>query len=81
MNDESVSFEKDIKPLFSDTDKTHMSFLFDLGQYDDVKGNADGIFDAVSNRRMPPSPPEGEGSWSQDKIDMFKSWMDGGFQP
>jgi len=35
----------------------------------------------VSNGRMPPGPPQGEGPWSQDKVDRFKQWMDGGYQP
>lgn len=81
MAEKTVSFENDIKPLFTDTDRNHMSFLFDLSSYDDVKNNADDIFDAVSKGRMPPLPPRDNGPWSQDKIDKFKAWIDGGFQP
>lgn len=81
MTEQTIGFENDIKPLFTDIDQDHMSFMFDLASYDEVKSNADDIYDAVSNQRMPPPPPGGDGPWSQDKIDKFKAWMDGGFQP
>jgi hypothetical protein len=74
-----VSFDKDIKPLISETDRNHMEFMFDLWSYKDVKDNADDIYDSVSNGRMP--PPSGGGPWSKDKVDLFKQWMDGGYQP
>ena len=48
-----VSFDKDIKPLMTDTDRDHMLFMFDLWSYKDVKDNADDIYDAVSSGRMP----------------------------
>jgi hypothetical protein len=73
-----MSFDKDIKPLLTEVDRDHMLFMFDLWSYKDVKDNADDIYDAVSNGRMPPAPP---GPWSKDKVDLFKEWMDGGSQP
>jgi hypothetical protein len=76
-----VSFDKDIKPLMTEADHEHMLFMFDLWSYKDVKDNADDIYDAVSNGRMPPGPPRGEGPWSKDKVDLFKHWMDDGCQP
>lgn len=72
----TVGFANDVRPLFEDIDVDHMSFKFDLSSYDDVKGHASGIFDAVSNGRMPPKSP-----WDKGKIDTFKAWMDGGYQP
>lgn len=74
-----VSFDKDIKPLISATDREHMEFMFDLWSIKDVKDNADDIYDAVSKGRMPP-PGQG-GPWSKDKVDLFKQWIDDGFQP
>jgi hypothetical protein len=71
-----VSFDKDIKPLITEADRNHMEFMFDLWAYKDVKDNADDIYDSVSNGRMPPGAP-----WSKDKVDLFKEWMDGGYQP
>jgi hypothetical protein len=72
----AISFAKDIKPLFTPTDQGHMEFMLDLWSYDDVKENADGILDSVSNGRMPPDDP-----WPADKVDIFKQWIQGGFQP
>ena len=74
-----TSFDKDIKPLFTSTDRDHMEFMFDLSSYKDVKGNADDIYDAVSAGRMPPA--SSGGPWSQEKIALFKQWMDDGYQP
>ena len=71
-----VSYETDIKPLMTEADHNHMEFMFDLWSYKDVKDNADDIYDAVSNGRMPPGGP-----WSKDKVDLFKQWMDDGYQP
>jgi len=76
-----VSFDKDIKPLITEVDRNHMLFMFDLWSYNDVKDNADDIYDSVSNGRMPPPPPRGDGPWSKDKSDLFKQWIDGGYQP
>jgi hypothetical protein len=74
-----VSFDKDIKPLMTEVDREHMTFMFDLWSYNDVKDNADDIYDAVSSGRMP--PPVTGNRWSKDKVDLFKQWMDGGYQP
>jgi hypothetical protein len=79
MSDQNtVSYAADVRPLFTDTDVSHMSFMFDLSSYDDTKNNADDIYSAVSNGSMPPAP---EGPWAQEKVATFKAWMDGGFQP
>jgi len=73
-----VSYANDIKPLFTQLDRQHMDFMFDLWSYDDVKANAADIYDAVANQRMPLPP---EGPWSQESIALFREWMDGGYQP
>lgn len=72
-----VSFEKDIKPLMTASDREHMLFMFDLWSYKEVKENADDIYDSVSKGRMPPAPAGGP--WSKDKVDLFKQWMDDGY--
>jgi len=71
-----VSYDKDIKPLFTQTDHDHMDFMFDLWSYKDVKSNADDIYDAISAGRMPPNAP-----WPPDKTALFKQWMTDGYQP
>jgi hypothetical protein len=76
MSQNPVGYEKDIKPLFTPTDKDHMEFMLDLWSYDDVKNSADEILDSLSNGRMPPGKP-----WPTDKVDLFKQWIQGGHQP
>ncbi len=49
---------------------------FDLWSYDDVKTNAEAIYDQVSTGGMPCDEP-----WTQDKIDTFKNWQDTGYLP
>jgi hypothetical protein len=71
-----TSYAADVKPLFTETDQEHMSFMFDLWSYDDVKEHADGIYGAVSDGSMPPGDP-----WSADQVATFKAWMAGGYQP
>lgn len=71
-----VGFAAAVKPLFTETDQKHMLFMFDLWSYDDVKLNANEIYDAVADGRMPPGEP-----WDPGKVAIFKAWMEGGFQP
>ena len=71
-----ISYATDIKPLFTETDRDHMEFMFDLWSYDDVKEHADAIYGAVSDGSMPPGDP-----WSEDQVATFKAWIDGGYQP
>ncbi len=79
MSQSTVSYAKDVKPLFTEVDRNHMSFMFDLWSYDEVKSHANDIYDAVSNQTMP--PPGAGGPWPQSRIDKFKEWIDGGCQP
>jgi hypothetical protein len=76
MSQPPVGYEKDIKPLFNETDRKHMEFMLDLWSYDDVNDNADAILDSVSNGRMPPGDP-----WPADRVEIFKQWVAGGCQP
>ena len=61
----SISFETDIRPLFTERDIQAMSKAFNLASYDDVKTHAAAIFDrirGIGGAVMPPPPPEGRGS-------------------
>jgi hypothetical protein len=73
MEHEAVSYERDIRPLFREKDVSSMSKAFDLASYDDVRANADGILARVSNGSMPC-----DGSWPQERVDLFRSWVDAG---
>jgi hypothetical protein len=45
-----------------------MRFAFDLSQYDDVKTNAQGIYDRLVDGSMPC-----DGAWPEDRIALFRS--------
>jgi hypothetical protein len=70
---QSLSFEKDVKPLFRERDRGSMKSMFDLWSYDDVSANADAILDAVSAGRMPC-----DGQWPEAEVDVFRRWVEGG---
>ena len=76
MSERKLSYATDIKPLFTAIDREHMLFMFDLWSYEEVRGNAPDIYDAVLDKRMPPETP-----WPQDQIDTFKTWIDQGSAP
>jgi hypothetical protein len=72
-SDQSVSFERDVKPLFREQDRRSMQSFFDLWSYDDVRDNADAILDRVSDGSMPC-----DGEWPQEQVDLFQRWIDAG---
>jgi hypothetical protein len=78
----AVSFERDIKPFFTDRDRDHMNDvgLFDLHVASDVCANHDLIKDAIVSKRMPIPTP-----WPDDEIarfvPLFDAWKNGGCQP
>lgn len=72
-NQQTPTWEDDIKEMFTEIDIDHMSFMFDLSSYEEVKANAEVIHDSVSHGRMPPGDP-----WPQSQVDTFKAWMDAG---
>jgi hypothetical protein len=79
----ATSFKTDIVPLFTSVDIEHMSRLevpLDDYAYMSQPDNAAGVYQQVSNGTMPPSA-SGEQPWSEDKVQLFKQWMDGGYAP
>jgi hypothetical protein len=73
MEREAVGYERDIRPLFREKDVTSMAKAFDLASYDDVRAHADGILQRVADGSMPC-----DGPWSQERVDLFRSWVDAG---
>ena len=69
-----TSFARDIRPLFRDTDIEEMAFAFDLGEYEDVKANAEGIHERLADGSMPCDEP-----WPDDRIALFRRWIDEGY--
>jgi hypothetical protein len=79
----AISFKSDIVPLFTSVDIEHMRRLevpLDDHGYMSQPDNAAGVYRQVSNGTMPPSA-SGEQPWSEDKVQLFKQWMDGGYAP
>ncbi len=69
-------FASDIRPLFRERDRSSMTFLFDLWNYDDVRSNAADILAITEAGEMPC-----DGAWPADRVALFRRWIEGGFQP
>jgi hypothetical protein len=72
-SDQSVSYERDVRPLFRERDRGSMKRFFDLWSYEDVRDNADAILERVSDGSMPC-----DSEWPQEQVDLFQRWMDAG---
>jgi hypothetical protein len=70
------SFARDIRPLFRDKDVDEMQFAFDLSSYDDVKANAEPIYERLSDGSMPC-----DGAWPAERLNLFRQWIDEGSAP
>jgi hypothetical protein len=73
----ALSFAKDIRPLFRDGDVKCMApagVRLDDPAWMCVAANAQTVYHAVSTGAMPPDAP-----WTEERVKMFKSWMDEGF--
>lgn len=71
----TVSFEKDIAPLFRQF-RASMVWRLDLTKYEDVKLNAPMVYSQISQQGMPPPPYP---PLTTAQIATFKAWMDQGF--
>ena len=79
----SVSFARDIRPLFRPEDIQHMNpmgILLDDFKYMSDSGNAQRVYDSLTGETQPQMPVNGP-YWSKDKLDLFENWMKGGCQP
>jgi hypothetical protein len=73
MADQAPSFERDVRPLFREGDRTAMLSTFDLWSYDDVARHADAILRAVATGSMPC-----DASWDADRVATFRRWSEQG---
>ena len=73
MSSEAPRFERDIRPLFRDEDVEAMEFVFDLRSYDDVRENAEDIYERLADGSMPC-----DDEWPQAQVDRFRAWIDAG---
>ncbi len=79
----TVSFARDIRPLFRPVDIQHMKpmgILLDDFKYMSNTDNAQSVYDSLTREAEPRMPMNGP-YWSQDKLDLFQKWMKGGYQP
>jgi hypothetical protein len=70
-----LSFGRDIRPLFRDTDVESMSGHFDLSSYEEVRDNAEAIHARLGEGSMPC-----DGPWPAEDVERFGQWMDAGLQ-
>ncbi len=73
---EELGFNKDIKPLFREKDRTAMKGAFDLWNYDDVVRHAPAILGAVRTGAMPC-----DGAWPPERVATLQRWVEGGTRP
>jgi len=73
---DNVAFARDIRPLFTERDIGSMSRWFDLSSYEDVRTNADKIYEQLASGSMPCYGP-----WPEANVQRFREWMDSGFTP
>lgn len=79
----TVSFTTDILPLFTSMDVEHMGragVSLDDYAYMREPANASSVYESVASGTMPPGN-SGEQPWPPDRVQLFKAWMDGGYQP
>ena len=76
MPDATLSFERDIKPLFREKDRTSMSKAFDLWSATDVAAHGQAILGRLRDGSMPC-----DGAWPAANVDTFASWLSEGAQP
>jgi hypothetical protein len=73
MPAEGPSFERDIRPLFRAKDIESMSAAFDLSRYEDVRTNADRIYQRLADGSMPC-----DAAWPPEQVERFRGWIDAG---
>jgi hypothetical protein len=74
--DQDITYARDIRPLFRDRDVSSMSSVFDLASYDDVRTNAESIYERLADGTMPC-----DGAWPAEDVQRFRTWIDDGFAP
>jgi hypothetical protein len=72
---ESLSFEKDVKPLFRERDRATMLGVasFDLWAREDVADNSKAILDRLENGSMPC-----DAAWPDEQVARFRRWVEAG---
>ena len=66
-------YERDIRPLFRESDRESMEFAFDLWNYHDVCKYAQDILGRLTEGSMPC-----DGEWPKEQIALFRRWIEAG---
>jgi Ferritin-like len=72
-DDAVPTFERDIRPLFTERDRAAMRWAFDLGEVGSVRQHAEAILEQVAAGRMPCN-----GAWSAERVALFRQWVQAG---
>jgi hypothetical protein len=72
----SPTFAVDIAPLWREDDVESMLFAFDLRSYEDVRENAEDIWDRLDDGSMPCDE-----QWPEERVALFRAWIDAGLAP
>ena len=70
------SFDQDIKPLFSASDRTSMAWRFDLWNYHEVRDAAQEIAAVLAAGSMPC-----DSAWPEAQVTLFEHWVSSGMAP
>lgn len=73
---DAPGFAADIAPLFREGDVEAMLFAFDLRSYDDVRENAEEIYERIEDGSMPCDE-----EWPPERTAVLRAWIDGGMAP
>ena len=69
----TLSFARDIQPLFREDDREAMQYAFDLWNYRDVSTHAESILERIEDGSMPCDE-----EWPAEQITLFRNWIDAG---
>ena len=69
----TLSFERDIRPMFRTKDRDSMLRAFDLFDYSAVVENASAIVGALRSGQMPC-----DGAWPEADVQKLQQWIDDG---
>jgi hypothetical protein len=73
---DQFTYEQNIRPRCRDRDIRAMSFAFDLSSYEDVRTNAEAIYQRLAGGTMPC-----DGRWPAADVERFRAWIDNGSPP
>jgi hypothetical protein len=76
MEQAGPGFERDIRPLFRAEDVDAMSFAFNLASLEDVRMNAEAIYQRLDDGSMPC-----DARWPTEQVERFRAWIDAGSPP